>query len=239
MIKMRFNQKMFGVIFFLTLAFFSQSVFAQQAPDLKSEIFPKLRDRRCATMSLDKCNCPDAKEMKAYIEALIEAGVQKDEIFYKTARKFSPIVILDSNLKVKIEKKLLAEIGKDRPQIYLELSSFNFGQVSKKQGIAKRTIGIYNKGNKDLIITDLKASCSCTTASLKVGKNKGPAFGSAGAVAGWNMVIEPNKSGELEIDFDAANPAIKAGKISRNLVISSNDPLYAQLSIQFEAQVSE
>lgn len=236
---MRFNQKMLGFAFFLSSVIFPQITFAQQSPDLKAEIFPKLRDRRCATMSLDKCNCPDAKEIKAYIEALIETGVQKEEIFYKAAKKFSPIVILDSALKAEIEKKLSAELGENRPQISLELNSFDFGRASKKNGVVKKTIGIYNKGGKDLIITDIKVSCSCTTASLKVGKNISPAFGAAGAGAGWNMVIEPNKAGELEIVFDAANPSIKAGKVNRSLAISSNDPLYAQLLVQFEVLVSD
>ncbi len=236
---MRFNQKMPGVAIFLILVLFFQIAFAQQTPDLKSEIFPKLRDRRCTTMSLDKCNCPDAKEMKAYIEALIEAGVNKDDIFYKVARKFSPSVILDSQQKAEIEKKLIAEIGMNRPQIFLETNSFNFGTVVKKKGAVRKIIKLRNNGNQDLVITDIKANCSCTTASLKVDKNKSSYFGQAGAGQGWQMVIAPDKEGELEIIFDATNPPLKSGNVARNLTITSNDPLYGQVVVQFEAKVSD
>ena len=236
---MRFNQKIFGVIFFAALFFYSQMAFAQQAPDLKSEIFPKLRDRKCDTMSLDKCNCPDAKEIKGYIEGLIEAGVKKEDVIYKAAKKFSPSIILDSQLKAEIEKKLATEIGENRPQISLETETFDFGKVSKKQGPARKIIKLRNKGNQDLIVSEIKPSCSCTTVSLQVDKNKSSYFGQAGSGEGWQMVIGPNKEGELEIVFDAAHPTIKAGHVSRNIAITSNDPLYGQVVVRFEVQVTD
>lgn len=237
---MRLDYKIIGgFLFFLASMFFLKDTFAQQTLDLKSEIFPKLTDRRCMSMPLDKCSCPDAREMKAYIEALIETGAKKDDIFYKVAKKFSPLVILDKQLKAEMEKRVVREIGENRPQISLEVSFFDFGQVSKKQGSVKKTIAVYNKGTKDLIITDIKVSCSCTTVSLTVDKNKSPYFGMAGAGPGWQMVIEPDKTGELEVIFDAANSAVKIGKAARELSIISNDPLYSQVQLKLEAQVSE
>ncbi len=136
-------------------------------------------------------------------------------------------------------QNLKAEIGKDRPQISLENSSFDFGLVSRKQGSVKKNILISNKGNQDLIVKDIKASCSCTTAALKADKNVSPYFGPAGAGPGWQMVIEPGKLAELEIIFDAANPAVKEGKVKRNISIVSNDPVFSIIEVKFEVQLSE
>lgn len=237
---MRFERKTAGLILsFVVLMFSSRITFAQQTPDLKAEIYTKLTDRRCQVMSLDKCECPDARELKAYIEALIETGAKKDDIFYKVAKKFGPVVILDKEMKTAMEKRLEAEIGKDRPQISLENSSFDFGQVSKKQGSVKKSILVYNKGNQDLIIKDIKASCGCTTVSLKVNNNISPYFGVSGAGPGWQMVIEPGKSAELEIVFDAAHPGMKEGKVRRIVAIMSNDPIFSLVEVKFEVQVGE
>lgn len=239
-LKMCFERKTAGLILsFVVLMFSSRITFAQQAQNLKAEIYPKLTDRRCQVMALDKCNCPDARELKAYIEALIETGAKKEDIFYRVAKKFTPAVILDKELKTEMEKRLEAEIGKDRPQISLENSSFDFGPVSRKQGSVKKNILISNKGNQDLIVKDIKVSCSCTTAALKVDKNISPYFGPAGAGPGWQMVIEPGKLAELEIIFDAANPAVKEGKVKRNISIVSNDPVFSIIEVKFEVQLSE
>ena len=37
--------------------------------------------------------------MKGYIDALLETGILKDEIYYKVAKKFSLKTILDENVK--------------------------------------------------------------------------------------------------------------------------------------------
>jgi len=236
--KMKFSYKLGLFLFsFACMTFFSHIAGAQSADDLRKEIFPQLRDRRCSTMSLDKCNCPDAREMKAYIDALIESGIGKDEIFYKVAKKFSLITILDSQIKALVEKRLTGEIGDKRPQLSPEIPAFDFGKVSKKQGQLKKNIKIFNKGNSDLVIKNLKVSCSCVTVALRVDKNRSPYFASAGSQEGWQMSIEPGKSGELEITLDLTNPAIKSGKVIREIFITSNDPLYPESSVRLEAEV--
>ncbi len=236
---MRFYRKMCVIILsFFCLTFFSHIGLAQTAADLKAEIYPKLRDKRCTTMTLDKCDCPDAREMKAYIEALIETGTSKDEIFYKVAKKFTLNTILDEQIKQDVEKRLVKETGEKRPQIILEAASFNFGKASKKQGKLTKNIKLFNKGSADLAIKNIKVSCSCVTAALTVSKDKSPYFGTQGAPAGWQMLIGPGKSGQLEVVLDLAHPSITNGKVIRDVFISSNDPLYPETSVRIEAEVS-
>jgi len=252
---MRFYRKICVIILsFFCLTFFSHTGLAQTVNDFpakrdpavnlsiereKAEIYPKLRDKRCTTMTLDKCNCPDAKEMKAYIEALIETGTSKEEIFYKVAKKFTLNTILDAQIKQGLEQRLVKEAGEKRPQIVLEAASFNFGKVSKKQGKLTKNIKLFNRGNADLAIKNIKVSCSCVTAALIVEENKSPYFNTQGAPAGWQMVIGPNKSGQLEIILDLGHSSIPLGKVTRDVLITSNDPLYPESTLSIEAEVND
>ncbi len=237
---MRINHKAYLVILAsVCLVFFSQITFAQNTLGIKSEIYSKLRDRRCTEMSLDKCDCPDAKEMKGYIDALLELGVTKDDIFYKVAKKFSPKVILDEQIKAEIEQKLIKETGGKRAQIIFEPPSLKYGKVSKKQAKISKIFKLHNKGNADLVITNIRVSCGCVSASLKVGKNKSPYFGVAGANPGWQAVIGPGKYGELEVVLDLNHSSMGIGKQIRDVFVSNNDPLNPEASLKVEIEVIE
>lgn len=224
-------------LFVILLGFISKAIFAQNIGDLKLEFYSKLRDRRCTTMTLDKCDCPDAREMKAYIEALIEAGVSKEDIFYKVAKKFSLNTILDAQIRADVQNRLIKKVGEKRPQIILEPDYFNFGQVSKKQGKITKVFKLHNKGNIDLIINNIKASCACATVSLKVDNNKSPYFGTGGANPEWKVVVGPGQTAELETVLDLNHSSVKIGKLIREFFIISNDPLYPEVSVKIEAEV--
>lgn len=232
--------KIFLVILYSTsLIFSSRFAFAQNMDNLKLDIYPKLRDKRCTTMSLDKCNCPEAREMKAYIDGLIEAGVKEDDIFYKVAKKFSLNTILDEQVKTQVEKRLIKEAGHEHAQIILENNSFDFGKVSKKQGKIHKGFKLYNKGRGKLTITNIKASCSCVTASLIVHENKSPDFGTQGVPSGWQEIIEPGENGELEVVVDLGHPSISIGKLTRNIDIASNDPINPEVTLKITADVQD
>ncbi len=226
-------------ISFLCLLFVLPVVFAQNFDDAKLEIYSKLRDRRCETMTIDKCDCPDAREMRAYVDALLEVGLNKEEVFYRVAKKFSLNTIMDKQIKAEVEKRLIKEAGKERPQIILEPAYFNFGRVSKKQGNIKKIFKLHNAGTVKLIITNLRVSCECVTVSLKVGKDKSPYFGVAGANPGWQLVVEPKKSGELEVVLDLSHSSVPIGKVTRDIFVAGNDPLYPESTIKVEAEVNE
>ncbi|MEK6727848.1 MAG: DUF1573 domain-containing protein [Candidatus Omnitrophota bacterium] len=244
-----------GAVFLaiFSVVFFSQVLFAQNLDDFpakrdpatnliaereKSEIYSKLKCCACND-SFDKCVCPEAKEMKAYIDALIESKVSKDDIFYKVAKKYTLNSILDERIKSDIEKRLIKEAGEKRPQITLEPLSFDFGNVNKTRGKVSKIFKVQNKGNLDLIITNIRVSCSCTTASLKVGKNKSPDFAISGAPKDWKEIIKPGESGDLEVALDFAHSSMTVGKQTREIFIATNDPVYPQVTIKVEAQVNE
>lgn len=215
----------------------AQFIFAQNANDLKAEVYSKLKCCACQ-LSFDICVCPEAKEMKAYVDALLENGLPKEKIFYRVAKKFSLKVLLDESTRSEVEERLIKEAGEQRPQLILEPVSFNFGKVSKKQAKIQKMFKLYNKGNAKLVITNIKVSCACASASLKVNKNKSPYFGIAGAPNNWQMAIEPNEFGELEIVLDPRHQSIRIGHLVRVVSIFSNDPLYPEVEVKVEADIT-
>ena len=236
-IRIRYKRIIFALSLFCFL-FLLQIVFAQNTQDIKADIYSKLKCCVCK-VPFNKCVCSEAKEIKGYVEALLETRVTKDEIFYRVAKKFSVNAIADKEIKAEIEKRLIDEMGEKRPQIILEPTSFNFGQVSKKQRKITKIFKLYNKGTEDLTITNIRVSCNCVAASLRVGKNRSPSFGVGGATPGWRSVIEPGKSGGLEVELDLAHPSMAVGKEIRDIFISSNDPLYPETKIRIEAQIED
>lgn len=233
-----FQKLIAGAIFCVGLLFLQNLTFAQSVEQVKLEIYSNLKDRRCND-SLDQCNCSDAKEMKAYIDALLEVGVSKDEVFYKVAKKFSLSSIIDNQLKTKIEKRLIKELGGKMPQVFLEQTFLNFGEVSKKQNTVSKILKVYNKGNVDLIINNLRVTCSCITVALKNGNNQSPYFNVMGAPPGWQEKVAPGQFAELVVMLDLIHPSMALGKQIRDVFISSNDPINLESKIVAEIVVKE
>ncbi len=237
---MRVYHKIFLVIlFFLCLIFFSHNVsFAKESGDLKSEIYSKLKCCPCK-ISFSECGCKEAKEMKAYIDALLDTGIGKDEIFYKVAKKFSLNTIVDKQIKSQVQERLIKEAGGKRPQVVLEPGSFDLGILSKKQGKISRIFKLSNKGNSELIIKNIKTTCPCATVSLAVGKIKSPFYSTEGSPKDWNSEIKAGQSAELELIVDLASPHVKIGKLIREADIISNDPIYPEATVMLKAEVRE
>jgi len=236
---MRISHKVYLVILSsLCLAFVSQITFAQNNEGLKSEVYSKLKCCVCPE-SFDKCSCPEAKEMKAYIDALLENGVGKEEILYKVAKKFSLKTIIDEQVKQEIEKRLIKEAGQNHPQIVLESNSFDFGNVSKKQGKISKIFKFVNKGNSPLVIKSMKTSCPCATVSLKTNKIKNQYIGIEGSPKDWQSEIKPGESGEIELMVDLASSHVKTGKLIRDASLISNDPVYPEVAVRVEAEVKD
>ena len=226
-------------ISFLCLLFFLPVAFAQNTDALKSDIYSKIGCITCKDMTIDKCNCPKSREMKAYIEALLETGVSREDIFYKVAKKYSLKAILDMQIKAEVEKRLIKEAGEKRPQIILEYDSFDFGKKSKKDGKIGKIFKFSNKGNLPLVITNIKISCPCAAVSLKVNKKKTPYFGTEGFPKDWRIKVKPGEMGEIELMVDLASQHVKPGKLIRDASLISNDPIYPEFTVRVEAEVKD
>ncbi len=218
------------------LFIFHSAIFAQEAKVSKSEIYSKLKCCAC-NVSFAQCVCAEAKEMKAYIDALIETGLPQEGIFDKVAKKFSLDVIIDQETKIQVEKRLIKETGEKRPQIVLEPSFFDFGRVSKKQGKISKIFKLHNKGSASLIVKRIKTTCPCSLASLSIKGRKSPYFGTEGSPENWQAEIKPGLSAELEVVIDLASPHINTGRIIRDVSIATNDPLYPETTVRVQVEV--
>ena len=223
-------------VLFLCVLFIFPVVFAKNNDGLKSEVYSRLKCCSCKE-PFAQCTCPEAKEMKVYIDALIENKISREDIFYKVAKKYSLDTILDAQVRQNIENRLIREAGEKRPQIILESNSFDFGKRSKKEGKISQIFKFSNQGNSPLLITNIKTSCPCATVSLKVNKKKTPYFGTEGSPKDWQAEIKPEETAELELMVDLASPYVKPGKLIRDASIISNDPVYPDVTVKIEAGV--
>lgn len=214
------------------------SAFAQDAVKLKEEIYSKLDCCPCKD-SFAVCSCKEATQMKAYIDALLDTNTPKSEIYYKIAKKFSINTIIDKQARGEIEARLLKEAGDRRPEARFDSKLFNFGRVARKQGKVTKTFIIENIGNAPLVVKNIKTFCPCATVSLSVGKIKSPSFGTDGAPADWQAEISPRANGALEVVIDLASPHVNTGKLVRDILISSNDPLYPEMTLRVEGEAGE
>lgn len=117
----------------------------------------------------------------------------------------------------------------EKPKLVLNETSYNFGDISMKNGLARRIFTIKNEGAADLEITNMNTSCMCTTVTLDIDGQKSPTFGMPGHGGGvgsafWSQKIKPGQTGNLEVVFDPlAHGSEAVGPITREINIFSND----------------
>ena len=218
----------------LLVVFCSTVVFA----GMKEDIYSKLKCCNCGK-AFAPCSCAHAKEIKVYIDAFMEVGLSEEEILEKIARKYTLDTIIDPKARKFVEKKLIAEAGENRPQIFINPLSYDLGKVSKGKGELQLKVKVQNKGKDVLKITGLKTTCACTTVKLKIKKYTSPVFSTKGAESGWETSIAPEEKGELIIVTDLDHAHVHLGQMVRTVEIRSNDPVRSLIKVDFEAEIIE
>jgi len=88
------------------------------------------------------------------------------------------------------------------PRLALSASSLNFGRVPQHQ-VFTRELTISNRGDSELLLTEVYTSCSCTELSLAAER------------------VPPGGSTRLTVHFHSRD---LSGDNSKTIEISSNDP---------------
>jgi hypothetical protein len=88
-----------------------------------------------------------------------------------------------------------------KPVIAFETMSHDFGTFKEENGPVKHQFKFFNKGNAPLLITDVKASCGCTTPDW----TKSP--------------VLPGQSGLVSASFD---PSKRPGNFDKTITVTSN-----------------
>ena len=114
---------------------------------------------------------------------------------------------------------LLAACASDQPEINLETTHFDFGDVVNGK-IISRDIVVRNKGNEPIIAQSVSTTCGCTTATLEP------------------MTIPAGGSANLHITFDSgAHGPELTGQVTRQIFITSNDPDQPEAMLEFTANI--
>ena len=106
----------------------------------------------------------------------------------------------------------------DAPRIAVEPPSFDFGKVLPEKALS-REFAIRNFGKQDLVVDNVSTSCGCTVTDPP------PPV---------KMVLKPGASQPLRVTLTTpANP----GRISKSVLVKSNDPGHAVFEIKLQATV--
>lgn len=106
------------------------------------------------------------------------------------------------------------------PQIFCEQPEYDFGQISSATTVF-HDYKICNRGNAELIITDVRASCGCTAVPLKE----------------ENRNIKPGDCILQRAEFDPRRFRSSRGVLTKTITVNSNDPMTPSLTLKFSAQI--
>ena len=194
----------------------------------------------CCGESIDANCCDMAKQRKEYLDVLLLEGSEEDKVVYEMVKKFGFDILKDTSREQEVRDYIKSLAPANPPKIEIENPRYNFGTISQKDGIVSTLFTIKNTGGSDLIIENMDSSCMCTTASLIYKGQEGPRFGMS--MHGENpdnykLVIPAGEAAQLKVYYDSmAHGKQKEPKlqITREITITSNDPLNFQQKVRIE-----
>lgn len=116
-----------------------------------------------------------------------------------------------------INKKKDGEKTSEVPEISFEEQVYDFGRIFTGESV-KHEFKFKNIGKSELIIKDVKSSCGCTAAL--VSKN----------------ILQKEESGEVAVKFNAGQ---YVGKVTKSVVVNSNDPVNQKYKLTITGEVIE
>lgn len=124
------------------------------------------------------------------------------------------------------------------PIMEITPKEYEAGTISMAAGNLKYTYEIENKGDGELKISNIKTSCHCTTASLKIGDNESSSFGMDSVFSSWTGKISSGGKGYLEVTFDPAyHGSSGVGAAVRAIYFATNDPNHKKAEVRLSANV--
>lgn len=105
----------------------------------------------------------------------------------------------------------------------VDQKNYDWGQINIKGGNVSKTFTIKNTGTDILKLMNIKTSCHCTKAQVKIGNTSSPSFG-MNSVSSWIGEVPPRQEAKLEVVFDPAYHGPQGiGLISRLVSVETND----------------
>lgn len=105
------------------------------------------------------------------------------------------------------------------PSVFVEEKEYDFGKISRKNGLVNKEFIIANKGRGDLVIGDIVTSCGCTSAKLD------------------KTVVAPDSSAVLTVNFDPNFHEEPQGRFSRSVFVPTNDPNNEEIEFKISVEI--
>lgn len=214
------------LVLFLGIAAAANYVFVQFPNRLRSEVYSEFTCTCCDGSLLQTGpSCYMAGGMREYINSLIHIGTNKEKVMIDAVAKLG----ITNLVNLTVARKYALEFYNNTPQyapgIVIEPETVELGDVSNSGPLIIQDFHIRNEGNDDLIITDLKTSCSCLEASfIKYGKES-VKVGRFSNSEGWTFILMPGEEATMRTYYDAKLTNWQLGSVERIISITSNDPV--------------
>lgn len=206
-------------------------------PVSAEEIYP-LFECPCCGKSINECTCPMAKERMAYVDGLVENKASEKEVILAFVKKYGLNSFVDENKAKEMREELVKTASSDRPIISLSPDTYDFGDVSQKEGKIFTHFDLKNEGESDLVIDRLDTSCGCTFASIVFRGEEGPLFAMAGHgyenPTDWKVSIPPGEQAQLKVVYDPDVHRDFRGPATREIYVYSNDPIDFEKTVKIE-----
>lgn len=194
----------------------------------------------CCGQPLDKNNicCGLAEERVSYIDYLVETKDSEEGIILAYVEKYGLNSFVDENKQEEIRSKLIATAPADRPIISLNPNSYDFGDVSQREGKVFTYFDLKNEGKNNLVIDRLETSCGCTFAAIVFRGEESPYFTMPGhgyENPEWEGVIIPSgEQAQLKIMYNPDVHKDFRGAAIREISVFSNDPIDFEKKVKVE-----
>lgn len=122
-------------------------------------------------------------------------------------------------------------------KVLTDQRNFEWGQINMKGGNVSKIFAIKNTGTDTLKLTNIKTSCHCTKAQVRVGSNSSPFFG-MNSVSSWIGEVPPGQDAQLEVIFDPAYHGPQGvGPINRLVSVETNDASNSRIEFSLTGKV--
>ncbi|KKR80621.1 MAG: hypothetical protein UU73_C0001G0265 [Candidatus Daviesbacteria bacterium GW2011_GWA1_41_61] len=102
--------------------------------------------------------------------------------------------------------------------------TFDWGNIPMYKGNVTKTFTIKNSGTDTLKLINIRTSCHCTQAQVKIDGQSSPFFGMS-TVSSWIGEVVPGREAQLDVIFDPAYHGPQGvGPINRFVSVETNDP---------------
>ncbi|MBI2628050.1 MAG: DUF1573 domain-containing protein [Candidatus Niyogibacteria bacterium] len=111
--------------------------------------------------------------------------------------------------------------GSEQPQVELGVTEYDFGVISKKDGIVSTNFAVSNVGKTALTIGDITTSCGCTSAEISAAS------------------VKPGGNAVLTVNFDPNFHEEPKGRFSRSVFVPTNDPENEELEFTIFVEIKD